>query len=269
VSADHTRPVTRTPGRRHAQSCVSFGDGETLGVEDDETPMMKMSNRFLTRAVSTSVLALAAVAVGCNGNVAPGPTPTPTGGSPPTISAISPTTGSTGGGTTVKITGSGFQPGATVTLDDERRPATVESSTSIQLTTSAHDARTVDVAVTNPGGQVGRLSGAYTYAPPQSFDFNGTWEGYALAHLEAAARITGRHSDMGIRFTIQANLLTSVTCDGSTITLSPQAPVSNGEFSSVGADGAAIAGRIVSADGAVGTISAVPCPSTRWSATRR
>ena len=235
-----------------------------------KTAVLVMFNHFLTRAVTTKVLALAAIAAGCSSTVAPGPTPRPSAAAPPTITAVSPTTGSTGGGTTVTITGSGFQSGATVTLGDEGRPATVGSSTSIQLTTAANDARRVDVAVTNPGGQVARLSGAYTYAPPQSFDFNGTWQGYALAHPEAAGRITGLHSDMEIRFTIHGNLLTGVTCDGSTIsTLPPQAPVTNGEFSSVGADGSTMSGRIVSADGAVGAISTVACPQTRWSATRR
>ena len=44
---------------------------------------------------------------------------------------------------------------------------------------AAHAAGSVDVVVTNPGpaSQTGLLTGGFTYAPPESFDFNGTGEG--------------------------------------------------------------------------------------------
>ena len=93
--------------------------------------------------------------------------------------------------------------------------------------------------------------------------------GYALAHPELEKRLTGFHSDMDMRFTIQSNMLISVTCGTSAIlTLSPPPSVSNGEFSFVGV-GITISGRIVSAVGAVGTINTVPCPATKWTATKQ
>jgi hypothetical protein len=132
---------------------------------------------------------------------------------PPSVAAVSPGTGSTGGDTTVKITGAGFRAGATVAFGDQQRTAYAENSTTLHSTTPAHGAGAVDVVVTNPGGLSGRLAAGYTYAPPQSFDFNGTWVGYALAHPEfAAARFAVRHEDMEVRFTIQNNVLVSISC---------------------------------------------------------
>lgn len=169
----------------------------------------------------------------------------------------------------MKISGTGLRSGATVTFDSGPGTVYVENSTTLQVTTPVHAAGTVDVVVTNPDRQAVRLAGAYTYASPQSFDFNGTWVGYALAHPESATRVTVRHSDMDMRFTIQNNTLTSVTCGGSAnLTSSPPPSVSNGEFSLVGS-GVAITGRIVSPVGAVGTINTAACPSTIWAATKQ
>lgn len=86
---------------------------------------------------------------------------------PPTTASITPSTGSTGGGTPVTITGTGFRPGATVTFGVvAANGVVVVSATRITALAPAHAAGTVDVVVTNPDGQSARLSGAYTYAPP-------------------------------------------------------------------------------------------------------
>ena len=53
---------------------------------------------------------------------------------------------------------------------------------------------------------VARLGDGYSYASPQSFDFNGTWEGYAVAHPEAHLG-PRQHSDMEMRFTIERIVL--------------------------------------------------------------
>jgi hypothetical protein len=83
----------------------------------------------------------------------------------PTVTAITPNSGSVSGGTTVTITGTGFSPGATVKLGGTTATGvTVNSSTSITATTAAHAAGTVDVVVTNSNGQSGTLSGGYTYS---------------------------------------------------------------------------------------------------------
>ncbi len=228
-----------------------------------------MSNQPATRIV---LLLLAQGLAGCGGSSPPGPSQQPPpaqAGGTPSIAALSPIRGSTAGGTTLRITGSGFQQGATVTLGDERGTTTVETSAALQVTTPAHAVGPVDVVVTNPNGQVSRAAGGYTYASPQSFDFNGTWDGHALAHPEGGGDVAPFHSDMPMRFTVQNNRLTGFTCDSVTLTFSPPLSVSNGEFSFAGAGGVAVSGRIVSDAGTVGTINTALCPATRWAATRQ
>jgi hypothetical protein len=82
----------------------------------------------------------------------------------PTVTSISPASGSINGGTAVTITGTGFLSGAAVTLGGT--PAisiSVVSGTSITATTAAHAAAQVAVVVTNSDGQSGTLSNGYTY----------------------------------------------------------------------------------------------------------
>ena len=87
-----------------------------------------------------------------------------TGNPAPTVSSISPSSGTANGGTPVTITGTGFSAGATVKLGGTAATGvTVISSTSITATTAAHSAGTVDVVVTNSDSQSGTLSGGYTY----------------------------------------------------------------------------------------------------------
>jgi hypothetical protein len=86
-------------------------------------------------------------------------------GGAPTVSSITPNSGTANGGTAVTITGTGFSPGATVKLGGTAATnVVVMSSTSITATTVAHAAGSVDVVLTNSDGQSGSLSGGYTYA---------------------------------------------------------------------------------------------------------
>ena len=192
-------------------------------------------------------------------------TPAGTSNAPLAINAIDPARGLTVGGAIVRITGSGFRSGTTVTFDNSRATAFIETSTTLSVTTPAHAPGAADVALTNPDGQSVRLSRAYTYVVPDSFDFNGTWDGYALAHPESQARFGARHADMDLQFTVQNNALTSFTCGGTAVLIPPSAAlVGNGEFSLEG-----ITGRIVAATSAIGTINTMACPATRWAATKR
>lgn len=176
------------------------------------------------------------------------------------VATVSPKIGSTGGGTPVAITGTGFQEigfqsGVVVTFGDTAIKVLYVRIDTILAEAPAHVAGTLDVVVTNPDGQTARLAGGYTYALPQSFDFNGNWH--------------GGHGDIPIRFTIQNDTLTSVGCGTSAnLTLSPPRPVINGEFSFSREDGVAVSGRIVSASAAVGTINIAPCTGATWYAER-
>jgi hypothetical protein len=96
---------------------------------------------------------------------------------PPTVNSISPTSGSTVGGSGITITGAGFVTGATATVGGVAcTSVSVVSSTSITCTTGAHAAGVVDVVVTNPNTQTGTGSGLFTYQY-QSPNASGTTPG--------------------------------------------------------------------------------------------
>jgi hypothetical protein len=87
------------------------------------------------------------------------------GGNPaPTVTSITPNTGTANGGTAVTLTGTGFLAGATVKLGGTAATGvTVVNSTSITATTPAHAAGAVNVVVTNSDTQSGTLSNGYSY----------------------------------------------------------------------------------------------------------
>jgi hypothetical protein len=82
----------------------------------------------------------------------------------PTVTGISPASGTAAGGTAVTITGTGFQAGVTASLGGT--PATgvtVVSSTTITATTPAHPAGAVNVVVSNAEQHAGTLPNGYSY----------------------------------------------------------------------------------------------------------
>jgi IPT/TIG domain-containing protein len=91
------------------------------------------------------------------------PAPNFSSNPPPTVSLITPNTGTANGGTAVTITGTGFLPGATVSLGGTAATGvTVVSSTPITSTTPAHAAGAVSV-VSNTDNQSAILTNGYTY----------------------------------------------------------------------------------------------------------
>lgn len=109
---------------------------------------------------------------GQSATLAGGYTYTPTPSVAPTIEAVSPPSGPATGGTEIVIFGRNFANRATVALG--AWPAVnvaVLSETTITAITPRHEAGTVDVTVVNADGQMGTLSGAYTYvADPSAAD---------------------------------------------------------------------------------------------------
>ena len=87
---------------------------------------------------------------------------------PPSVSAVSPSSGTVSGGTRVTVTGAGFTRDATVSIGGT--PATgvsVQSSTTLDAVTPLHAAGVVDVVVTTPGGSSPSGSGdQFTYLDP-------------------------------------------------------------------------------------------------------
>ncbi|MGC2230452.1 MAG: IPT/TIG domain-containing protein, partial [Candidatus Acidiferrum sp.] len=83
---------------------------------------------------------------------------------PPTVTGVSPNSGSTAGGTPVTITGTNFVSGATVFFGATAATnVVVVSGTQITATTPAGSAGAVTVTVTNPGAQSGSLASGFTY----------------------------------------------------------------------------------------------------------
>ncbi len=82
----------------------------------------------------------------------------------PTVTSVSPSSGSSGGATGVTITGANFLSGATVSFGGAAATnVTVVSSTSITAKTPTHATGAVNVVVTNSDSQSGTLSNGYTY----------------------------------------------------------------------------------------------------------
>ena len=70
---------------------------------------------------------------------------------------MTPTSGTTAGGTGITVTGTGFLAGATVTLGGTAASnVTVVNSRTITATTAAHAAGAVNVVVRNTDAQTGR-----------------------------------------------------------------------------------------------------------------
>jgi len=85
-------------------------------------------------------------------------------GPAPAITTVSPNLDNVAGGTSVTITGSGFQPSATVTFGGTAATnVVVVSDTTITATTPAHSPGTIDVVVTNLDGRSGTLTAGFTY----------------------------------------------------------------------------------------------------------
>lgn len=79
----------------------------------------------------------------------------------PTLTSISPSSGTTSGGTAVTLAGSNFVSGATVKFGGiAATSVSVVNSTTITAKTPPNPAGTVSVSVTNPDGRSGSLTGA-------------------------------------------------------------------------------------------------------------
>lgn len=83
----------------------------------------------------------------------------------PVLSAIAPSTGFTGGGTVVTLTGTGFVTGATVTFGGlAASNVSVVSPTQIVATTPPGTVGSAVVLVTNPGGLISGLASGFAYS---------------------------------------------------------------------------------------------------------
>lgn len=114
--------------------------------------------RWLARfAGRCAVVLAAAAAVRCGGS------PTHPDDQPPVVSTITPTSGPTSGGTSVRITGTNFAQGATVSIGGvSATDVVVESSSAINAKTAAAAVGAADVTVT-VNGRTATLPGAFRF----------------------------------------------------------------------------------------------------------
>jgi hypothetical protein len=84
---------------------------------------------------------------------------------PPTVTTITPSMGTTAGGTAVVITGSGFVEPATVTIDGEKQEAHVVNGGEISAITTAHGPGSFEVVVSDSNG-TSEGGPSYTYETP-------------------------------------------------------------------------------------------------------
>ena len=141
----------------------------------------------------------------------------------PTVTAISPITGTTNGGTPVTITGTGFLAGASVSIGGA--PATnvnVSNNTTITATTPAHAAGLVNVVVTNTDGQSGTRTNGYTYiAPPAPTVTNispnsGTTGGGTSVTITGTGFLAGASVSLGGAAATNVNVASSTTITATT-----------------------------------------------------
>jgi hypothetical protein len=89
---------------------------------------------------------------------------------PPVITNVSPTAGPVEGGTVLKLTGTGFVPGAHVEIDGSHvSTVSVVDSATVTLVAPAHQAGIVNVVVINPDGQRS-LARSFVYGTPPAPD---------------------------------------------------------------------------------------------------
>src|SRR3990172_2850924 len=117
------------------------------------------------RGAADSVLTPRRLALRFRGSGGGGPAPeAPPGATPVVITSVAPVSGPGAGGTSMAITGSGFQSGATVSVGGTAATGVVVgSSTLINCVTPAGVAGPATVTVTNPDLTTGSAFAAYTY----------------------------------------------------------------------------------------------------------
>lgn len=115
---------------------------------------------------SFTSLLLACVFSGCGSD---SPTsPTPPASQTPTVASVSPSSGSTLGGTTITVSGNHFAAGATVSIGGAAASnVVVQNATTLTATTAQRAAGAADVVVA-VGALSGRLTSGFTYQAPNT-----------------------------------------------------------------------------------------------------
>ena len=120
---------------------------------------------------------------------------------PPTVTKVEPSAGPTTGGTSVKVKGTGFVKGATVTIGAAATSVEVKTETEILAKTAAGSAGEDEVKVTDVGGTGKSASGeGFTYVTPPTVTSVAPAEGSTAGGTEVVIKGTGfaEHSTVAI-----------------------------------------------------------------------
>src|SRR5262245_48880275 len=113
-----------------------------------------MTNRILTRVLAPYFLAIGILASGCDSKTSP---------SGLSVTSVTPRVAPVGSPTEVRISGTGFRQGATVSVGVPATNVVFVSSSAITATVQAQGPGALDVVVTNPNGDTTRLAAGFTF----------------------------------------------------------------------------------------------------------
>ncbi|MGA2455362.1 MAG: IPT/TIG domain-containing protein, partial [Solirubrobacteraceae bacterium] len=146
---------------------TGFLSGSTVTIGAAATSVVVVSEKEITAKTAAGAAGKDEVVVSYANGVASTGGPDYTYVTPPSVTSVTPAEGSTLGGTSLKIKGTGFVEGATVKIGSETTGVTVVSSTEITATTAATAAGKDEVVVTDEKG-VSSGGSSFTYvAPPK------------------------------------------------------------------------------------------------------
>ncbi|MGC1265311.1 MAG: IPT/TIG domain-containing protein [Candidatus Acidiferrum sp.] len=199
--------VTITGTNFASGATVTFGSAAATNV----VVVSATSITATTPAGSSGPVIVTVTVAGQSGSLANGFTNV----APPTVTSVSPNSGTTAGGTAVTITGTNFVSGATVTFGSAAATnVVVVSGTSITATTPAGSVGAVTVTVTNPGALSGSMTNGFTYAVVPTVSAISPANGPAAGGT--AVTITGTNFASGATVTIGGTAATSVVVVSST-----------------------------------------------------
>ncbi|MDX6373283.1 MAG: hypothetical protein QOD98_2271, partial [Nocardioidaceae bacterium] len=211
--------VTLTGSGFTGETLVTFGNKPSLAV------FPNLAGTQLTALLPSHVAGAVDVSVATEGGSATLP-----GGftyvDAPTLTTVTPTTGPTGGGTSLTLTGTVFRAGMQVRFGGVLATGvTVVSATQATAVAPAHAAGAVDVSVTTPGGTA-TLTGGYTYVAAPSLTAVSPNEGPATGGQSVTLTGTNFQAGMQVRFGATLATLVSVHPSGTlaTVTTPAHAP---------------------------------------------
>jgi len=162
-------PATTLPGSEVVLEGRGFRPGYTFAIAGLPATIVSLdSTRAVVRIASAAAPGEYAVQVlNAAGKVAAVGAPVRIGSGALRIAAVSPSCGTTGGGSALVITGEGFAEGAGVTLNGVAAADVVlVSATELRATAPPGADGPAVLAVTNADGSEARVTGAFRYSSP-------------------------------------------------------------------------------------------------------